>query len=337
MYETIKLRVDEAERIVVIQPENPDADSLGSATALEEILSDLGKHVTMFSAIDMPKYLHYISGWSRVSKDFDGKYDLAVIVDTAAEALLVKTLETPGVRHFFETHPVLVLDHHNDEREEDETGAHLSFPHEFCLDEAAAATGEFIYDIAQTHGWKISKDAADSLLASILGDTLGLSTQSVTERTLKTVLGLMKLGAHPAEVEGKRREYMKKPADILEYKAELIKRIEYYCGGRLALIHVPWEEIAQYSDRYNPSVLVLDEMRLVEGVDVAIAIKTYPDEKLTGKIRSNLPVSDTIAGFFGGGGHSYSAGYKIYENYEQAVKELLETTEKVLKDYDKTL
>lgn len=334
MYETVKQRVDEAQRIVIIQPENPDADSLGTASALEEIFGDIGKHVTLFSAIDMPKYLHYISGWSRVDKDFDGKYDLAIIVDTAAEALLVKTLETPGVRHFFETHPVLVFDHHNDEREDETDDASLSFPHEFFLDENAASTSEFVYQIAKELDWPINETAAESMLASILGDTLGLSTPSVTERTLETVLALMKLGAHPSVVEQKRREFMKKPADILEYKGDLIKRIEYYAGGRLALVHIPWEDIAQYSDRYNPSVLVLDEMRLVDGVDVAIAIKTYPDQKLTGKIRSNIPVSDTIAGYFGGGGHSYSAGYKIYESYDTAVKDLLAAVEKILGDYD---
>lgn len=334
MYETIKQRVDEAVRIVIIQPENPDADSLGTATALEEIFGDMGKHVTMFSAIDMPKYLHYISGWSRVTKDFDGKYDLAIIVDTAAEALLVKTLETPGVRHFFETRPVLVFDHHNDEREDENDDASLSFPHEFFLDDKAASTSEFVYQIAKELGWPVNKSAAESMLASILGDTLGLSTQSVTERTLETVLALMKLGAHTSDIEQKRREYMKKPADILEYKAELITRIEYYCEGRLALVHVPWEDIEKYSDRYNPSVLVLDEMRLVEGVDVAIAIKTYPDKKLTGKIRTNIPVADKIAGYFGGGGHSYSAGYKLYDDYDTVCSELITAVTTILKDYD---
>lgn len=334
MFEAIKQRVDDAQRIVIIQPENPDADSLGTATALEEIFGDMGKHVTMFSAIDMPKYLHYISGWSRVTKDFDGKYDLAIIVDTATEALLVKTLESPGVRHFFETRPVLVFDHHNDEREDETDDASLSFPHEFFLDESAAATSEFVYQIARDLDWKINKTAAENMLASILGDTLGLSTQSVTERTLETVLALMKLGAHPSEIEQKRREYMKKPADILEYKAELIKRIEYYCDGRLALVHVPWEDIEKYSDRYNPSVLVLDEMRLVEGVDVAIAIKTYPDRKLTGKIRSNIPIADKIAGYFGGGGHSYSAGYKLYDDYDTVFPELITAVTTILKDYD---
>ncbi len=112
MYETVKSLVDVAKRIVVIQPENPDADSLGSAVALEEMLGQMpGKSVSLFCAIDMPKYLHYIEGWARVNKDWDGQYDLAIIVDTSAEALLMKALATPGLRHFLETHPVLVIDH----------------------------------------------------------------------------------------------------------------------------------------------------------------------------------------------------------------------------------
>lgn len=337
MYDSVKTRVANAKRIVVIQPENPDADSLGTSVALEEILSELGKEVTMFCAIDMPKYLRYIEGSDRIEKDWTGKYDLAIIVDTAAEALLVKALETPGVRHFFESHPVLVLDHHNDEREDEADDSSLSFPHEFVLDSEAAATSELVFQIATACDWPVNQQAAENMLASILGDTLGLSTQSVTVRTLETVVALTKLGASISSIEQKRREYMKKPADILAYKGELIKRIEYFCNGRLALVHIPWEDIAQYSDRYNPSVLVLDEMRLVEGVDVAIAIKTYPDQKLTGKIRSNLPIADQVAGFFGGGGHSYAAGFKIYETYDTSMKEILKATEKILEDHDATL
>lgn len=335
MYTNVKTRIDEAQRIIIIQPENPDADSLGSSIALDEILAPLGKEVTMFCAIDMPKYLHYIEGWSRAEKNFTGKYDLAIIVDTAAEALIVKTLATPGMRHFLETRPVIVLDHHNESKNDEDNEANdLSFPHDFILDETAAATSELVLSIATENSWAINKPAADAMLASVLGDTLGLSTPSVSQRTIESVLELMKLGAHPAEIEKKRREYMKKPADILEYKGKLIERIEYFCDGRLALVHIPWEDIQQYSDRYNPSILVLDEMRLVEGVDVAIAIKTYPDSKLTGKIRSNLPIAGQIAGFFGGGGHEYSAGYKIYENYDTACQELLTATEKILQEYD---
>ncbi len=327
--------ISAANHIVIIQGENPDGDSLGSSLALEDILAEQGKTVTMYCAIDMPKYLRYVPGWDRVVNDFPFGADLAIIVDTAAEALIEKALAAPGIRHFLESHPVIVLDHHG-ENDEDDAQNDLAFEHEFVLSGTAAATGELVYELATKAGWHITPAAAELLYISIASDTLGLTTQSAIHGTFQTVADLVKHGAVPAETELRRREFMKKPADILAYKAELIKRIEYHLDGKLATVHIPWEEIAEYSDRYNPSVLVLDEMRLVEGVEVACAIKTYPDGKLTGKLRCNTPVAVNIAGYFGGGGHSYAAGYKIHENYDDAMRELVTATDKALKEYHDT-
>lgn len=332
MYETLKTRVANANTIVVIQGENPDGDSLASSLALEEILSEQGKKVVMYCAIDMPKYLRFLSGWDRVVNDFPYDSDMAIIVDTAAEALLEKALGTRGIRSFLDSHPVIVLDHHGEADDEVEQND-LSFPHEFILSRSAAATGELIYDIAKSAEWQVTATAASMLYSSIAADTLGLSTESVTAETYQTMADLVKLGAIPHQIENARRELMKKPADILAYKGELIGRIEYVLDGALATVHIPWEDIQEYSDRYNPSVLVLDEMRLVEGVQVACAIKTYPDGKVTGKLRCNLPVASAIAGYFGGGGHNYAAGFKVHETYEQITRELLEATDKALKEY----
>src|SRR5690606_11946642 len=96
--------------------------SLGSALALEEILGDLGKEVTLYCPVDIPKYLRYFTGWDRVVTEFDAKADFAIIVDTSADVLLTKVLDTPGVRSFLDTHPVLVIDHHT-------TKSTLSFAH----------------------------------------------------------------------------------------------------------------------------------------------------------------------------------------------------------------
>lgn len=329
MHESVKERIVNAQKIVIIQPENPDGDSLGSSLALEEILGNLGKRVSLFCPIDMPKYLRYIAGWDRVAGEWTGNYDLAIIVDTAAEALLQKTLATPGVRHFFESHPVLVLDHHGELDEEEPTND-LPFPHDFILSSSAASTSELIYDIATECGWAINAQAAANMYISIAADTLGMTTQGATARTFAVVADLVKYGAKPYEIENKRREYMKKPADILAYKAQLIERIQYHLDGKLATVHIPWEDIQEYSDRYNPSILVLDEMRLVEGVEVACAIKTYPDGKLTGKLRCNAPVASAVAGYFGGGGHSYAAGFKVNEQYDTILQELLTATDKAL-------
>lgn len=323
MYKTAKQLIENAKKIIVIQAENPDGDSVGSSVALEEILSDLGKQVIMYCPVEVPKYLRYINGWDRITIDFDTSADLAIIVDTAADVLITKVLETPGVRHFLETHPVLVIDHHT-------TESNLSFPHTM-LSADAVATGEVIYNLAADSGWAITQQAAEDLLIAIMSDSLGLTTQNVSPETYFVAGKLAELGASNAVIEERRREFMKKPQEILAYKGELIGRIEYYLDGKLALVHIPWDDIQKYSDQYNPSVLVLDEMRLVNDVQVAVAIKTYPDGKLTGKLRSNLPISETVAGFFGGGGHKYAAGFRVYEDYDTIVKELIDATDKALR------
>lgn len=326
MFETAKNLVHEATRIVVIQAENPDGDSVASSLALEEILSDLDKDMILYCPIEIPKYLRYIQGWDRVVTDFPNDFDLAIIVDTAADVLLSKVLETPGVRHALESHPVLVIDHHT-------TASNLSFEHTI-LSADVPATGQVIFSLATDAGWIINSRAAEHLFISIMSDTLGLTTEGTTVDTFRTIASLVELGANSATIESRRREFMKKSADILAYKGRLIDRIEYLLDGRLALIHVPWDEIKEYSDQYNPSVLVLPEMKLVEGVEVCVAIKTYPDGKLTGKIQTNLPIAEQIAAFFGGGGHKYAAGFRVYESYEQSVSELVDATAKALRELE---
>ena len=326
MFETAKSLVTAAQNIVIIQAENPDGDSLGSALALEEILGDMGKSVQLHCPIELPKYLHYIKGWDRVTPELDTTADLMIIVDTTAEVLLSKTLEIPGARTALEKCDVLVLDHHISE-------STLSFDVEL-VSEQAVSTSEVIYRMCAANDWAINPQAAENLLIALMSDSRGLTTQSSTAESFFVAGKLTELGASNATIEERRREFMKKAPEILEYKGRLLQRIEYFLDGKLALIHIPFDEIQAYSDKYNPSVLVLDEMRLVEGVEVTVAIKTYPDGKLTGKLRCNLPVASAIAGYFGGGGHNYAAGFKVHETYDQIMRELVTATEKALKEYD---
>ncbi len=324
MFDTAKELIESAKKIVIVQAENPDGDSLGSSLALEEILGDMGKEVQMHCPIELPKYLRYINGWDRVTTELDKNADLIIIVDTTAEVLLSKTFEIPGARHLFETRPVLVIDHHVSE-------STLSFDNTL-LSQTAVSTSEVIYNLCESAGWTINQQAAENMLIALMSDSRGLTTQTSGAESFFVAGELTKLGASNATIEERRREYMKKAPEILEYKGALIQRIEYFLEGKLALIHIPFEEIQAYSDKYNPSVLVLDEMRLVEEVEVAIAIKTYPDGKLTGKLLTNAPVAADIAGFFGGGGHKYAAGFRVYETYDEALKEIVMATDKSLKE-----
>ena len=330
MKNDLKPIADAAYKVIIIQAENPDGDSIGTALAIEEILGDMGKETTLYCPVEIPQYLRYIDGWDRITNKFDFSADTAFIVDTSSSILLKRVLGTDGVQNFMEHHPVVVFDHHR-------TDGDLPFESLNLIDETAVSTGELLFKLAVEDNRTINAQAATNLFISINSDSLGLITENVTAETFRTCAKLIDLGADPAKIEVSRRELMKKSPEILEYKGRLIERIEYHLDGRLALIHIPWDEIEEYSYQYNPTMLVLDEMRLVVGVDVAIGIKTYPDEKLTGKLRSNIPVSETIAGYFGGGGHEYASGFRIYEKYDDLVPELISAVDKALKEYDENL
>ena len=324
----VRQLIEHAESVVVCQAENPDGDSLGSALALEEILAEQGKAITMHCPVQIPTYLRYIEGWSRVTNDFPTGADIAIIVDTSSKTLMSKTIDNPAVMNFFTTHPVIVLDHHVGVEPD------LPFEAEYIFSDQAVATGELIYTIAKEEGWAISPVAATDLFISIQADSLGLSTESTTADSFETCAGLVRLGASPAKVEEARRELMKKSPRILSYKGKLIERIDYLNDGRTAFIHIPFEEIHEYSNEYNPTMLVIDEMRQVTGVDVAIGIKTYPDDKLTGKIRSNIPVSNLLAKRFGGDGHPYAAGFRTYASLDDFLPDLTDQLTQVYREYD---
>lgn len=327
MFQKFIESVESYQRIAIIQAENPDGDSLGSALALEELLGNLKKNVSLYCPVDIPKYMRYISGWDRVNDQFDHQADLYIIVDTSSMTLLDKALSPENVAQL-QKKPTYVIDHHATESD-------LTFQNTL-ISKPAVATAELIFELAQEAGWTMTPLAAEQLLVAILSDSLGLTSEAVTVTTLEVVTKLVKSGASISQIEARRRDFMKKSAEILTYKGILLQRVKYELDGKLAIVHVPWEEIEKYSDAYNPGALVIDEMRLVEGVKLAAVIKTYPDGKLTGKLRANpeAKIAETVASFFGGGGHPYAAGFRVYEDYQKVYDELIIATLKALEAYE---
>lgn len=314
-----------ANHIVIVQADNPDADSLASALALEQILGEMGKKVTLYCGIDMTNYLHYLPGWDRVIKDLPSDFDAAILVDCSSITLL-EQLEKTNQIGALRTRPFVILDHHAVEND-------VTINSTSLVDSMAVATGEVIYLLAQQLGWKIDATSAALLTSSIMADSLGLTVESVTGRSVHVLGELVEQGVSLAQLEAKRREYMAKPLDIIAYKGKLLQRIEYYCNNQLAIVTIPWDEIQQYSPFYNPAVLVLEELRMAEGIKLAVVLKLYPDGKITGKLRCSYgaQIAGPLAEHFGGGGHPAASGFKTKEwQYEPLKKELIEESARLL-------
>ncbi len=305
-YANVGKIVDESQHIVVLQADNPDGDSVGSSLALEAILSEMGKQVTLVCAIDIPAHLKYLSGWDRIQRDVPNSFDATIIVDNSTEALF-EIIEGRESFAWIKTKPVIVIDHHT-------TSNGLSFATESIV-EPVVATSELLYKIASELEWPLPTDACDMMAVSIMSDSLGLTTDATTADSFRVMAKLVERGADIAKLDAARREMGKKEPELLPYKGELLRRVEFSVNGKLASITIPWKEIEKYSPIYNPTMLVIDDMRSTIGVVVAIGYKVYSDGKITAKIRCNYgtPVADALASHFGGGGHPYAAGFKILD------------------------
>ena len=317
-YSSVQDIVLGANTIVVLQADNPDGDSLGSALALEAIFSEMGKRVVLVCAVDIPAHLRYLSGWDRVVKEVPNQFDATVIVDTSSETLFEN--ETMGLS-WVKAKPSIVLDHHGETQG-------ISFA-TVTVNEPVVATGELIYKIAKDLEWPLPLDACEFITSAIMSDSLGLTTDATTPETFSIMAELVKSGVDIPKLDQARRELMNKEPELISYKGELLQRIVFSLGGAIARIDIPWKEIEYYSPMYNPTMLVIDDMRMTKGVRIAIGYKIYTDGKITAKIRCNYGygVAANIAKKFGGGGHPYAAGFKT--NTYSSVDELHKAVEKI--------
>jgi phosphoesterase RecJ-like protein len=302
----IRQHVQGAHRILIIQADNPDADSLGSALALEQILGEMGKDTFMYCSVDMPQYLRYMTGWDRVNKDLPTNFDLSIIVDASTMTLLDKFQDSAS-KGLLGSKPCLILDHH------EITDHPISFATFTINDGARASTGELIFILAKDLSWSLDVTSGEYIMSSILGDTQGLSNELTKAETYRVMADLVELGVNRPKLEDLRREYGKMPETIFRYKAELIRRTEVYADGRIAIVTVPQQEINEYSPLFNPAPLIQNDMLQTTGVQLAVVIKYYDSGRVTAAIRANsgYKVAGKLAEHFGGGGHLYASGFKV--------------------------
>jgi phosphoesterase RecJ-like protein len=321
----IKDYIENADKIVIIQADNPDADSLSSAIALEQILFKLGKDPVLYCGVDIPGYLKYVSGWDRVSKDLPKQFDLSIIVDNSS-LLLLETLAKTNQLGWIKAKPCAVIDHHATEMD-------LDFVKSSYIENAVSTT-ELIYKLAKENKWDMNKEIGELITIGILSDSLGLTTDQVTKESVQVVAEMVGMGVKLSEIDAKRKELSKKTPELIKYKSKLLNRIEYELEGKIAFVSIPWEEIEKFSQEYNPPMLVIEEMRQIQNVRVVIAFKSYPDGRITAKLRANpgFPICAELAEHFGGGGHPYASGFRVADGrtLDEVRAETFENAEKLL-------
>lgn len=308
-YKKVGELIADAQKVVILQADNPDADSLGSALALEQIIGDMNKEPYLYCSVDMPSYLRYLEGWDRVSNELPNQFDLSIIVDASTSTLFEKLIQS-GKQGWVAKKPAIVLDHHG------EVSNNIEFATVTINNPEISSTGELIYTLATDQKWDISNTAAEFLMTAILGDTQGLTNALASSKTYRVIADIIDMGISRTKLEELRREFSKMPKIIYKYKGELIHRTELHNNGTIAIVDIPQTEINEFSPLYNPAPLIQNDMLQIKDVAISIVLKHYDDGKVTGAIRCNqgYGIGAELAAHFGGGGHPNASGFKSIQS-----------------------
>ena len=300
----IARRMAGAQRVAVLCHTHPDGDALGSAYALKGLLARMGKQACVLCADPVPARLSFLFHEDPSAQEAkEQPYDLIMTVDVASPEQL------GALRAPFCDRVQIKLDHHLVSTDFGALG---------YVDPTAAAAGEIVYALAaelQPFAPQIQllcPEIAGFLYCAISSDTGGFRYSNVTAHTLQIASALLAAGADGASISAGLFENMpRREAAALGY---IYSHIQYFSGGRLAMVACTNETKAQIGFEDEDFGSASSLLRQIEGVDLAVSIRQSGVNAKIYKVsmRSGALVdSAALCARFGGGGHVRAAGCTV--------------------------
>ena len=297
-------RLREAQHVLAVSHENPDADTLGAALGVVTLIEAHGGTADPLCSDPIPSLYQFMAGSERFRTDPEPglSYDLLVILDCGS----LERIGEVGARHaeLFERLPRVVIDHHASNEAAGEAD---------WIDPAAAATCEMVallagrlrVDLAAGNG-----ALAANLMAGIVMDTATFAHPNATPRTLTVSAALVEAGAPLSDIS--RRLYRSKPDAQLRLFGRVLDRLESADDGRIVWSSLTEADVIETRAERAHSEGIIDLLSQAEAAEVAILFKEAGSAtRISVRTRPGGVDATVLTGMFGGGGHARAAGATV--------------------------
>jgi phosphoesterase RecJ-like protein len=302
--------------VAILSHVRPDADAIGSQTALAIWFAHRGVRVRAFNDDVLPSNLAWMCANFPVERtetaalaDVDG----IVLVDGNA----FHRFGTAGDAARSSGKPVLMIDHHP--QPDPGFAAMVSV-------ESASSTCELVFRLYEETGLDaLTQAAAESIYAGMMTDTGSFRFDSVTADTHRFVSELIdRTGIRVDQVH--RRIFDGRRFEQIQLLGDVLRTLTLHEGGRLATMQVTKRMLAERGCVYADLDGFVNYGLGVAGVQASIlACEIEAGVKLS--LRSVEPVDVNVwARKFDGGGHVRAAGAKHPGPLHQTIRDLLATS-----------
>jgi phosphoesterase RecJ-like protein len=300
------------DRFLLVTHENPDGDALGSIVAAKLALVALGKDTVMFlgGELALPPEYDFMSldGVAR-TLPADVAERVILALDCASEARTQLVPEVLGAALL-----TIDVDHHHD---------NTRFGDLNLIVPDASSTGEIVRDLLTELGVDLTPEIAEAIYIAVDTDTGRFQYANTTEKSHVLAGELLRNGVAPQEIY--RQIYESVPFARQKLKGRALDRAQLYEDGRMIasyLLRGDFEELG-VGEEYAEGVI--DELRSVKGVELAMTIREPPEPPGAQRrisMRSSTDALDVsaIARQRGGGGHRRAAGFSTGESIEEIIE-----------------
>lgn len=312
-----------SDRVLLFPHKNMDGDALGSCAALAHCLRSLGKEARIVISEDIPENLAFLDlGLCTENPRWENREYTSVLVD-CGELKRIKGRED----FFLAGNKTICIDHHQT------TEAFCQYNY---VDPEAAATGEIVYSILLELGITsdleekdILRHIANSLFAAITTDTGNFQYSNAGKLSHEIMVELYDWGLEHNKVS--IEIYENNRLERLKLEAAIMSNTQLFCGGKAALTFVTGEMLKKTGAFMNETESIVDMLRSIRGVEVAIFLKEEEEKLIRCSLRSKewFDVAE-LAGSFDGGGHVRASGFTLYTDLEDSIARVKEAVEERL-------
>jgi phosphoesterase RecJ-like protein len=301
------------DRFVVVSHENPDGDSLGSLLATTLALRQLGKEAVMYLSGEPPLPREYgFMPFDDLTREVPADMGERVLV--AVDCAKADRIG-PSPEALLRSKLTIDIDHHHD---------NSRFGDVNLIVPQASSTGEVLRDVFRELDVEITPEIAEPLYIALVTDTGRFQYTNTTAKTLRLAAELVEAGADVHEVF--QQVYESVEFAKLKLRARAFDRAQVLEGGRIVITYLTRQDFADVGAPGSYSEGIIDDLRAVEGSELAVLIREPPqneDSHRRVSLRSSVDEIDVsaIARKFGGGGHRQAAGFSS----DASIAEITET------------
>lgn len=292
---------------VLISHVRPDGDAIGSQLALGFALLAAGKTVRMINEDGLPENLAFMAGSERIETPPAEPLDVevAIALDTATKPRLGdKALHAASKAKIW-----LNIDHHVSNPRYGDVN---------LIDSTSPATGQILYELITALDLPMPAESRDAIYVAVSTDTGSFQYPSTTAKTYDLAADLVRRGLDVGTINSST--YDNHPYRRVELMRALLNTLERSTDGLVAHWEMRDQTRVDLALTPDDSEGLIDIIRAIRGVQVAVFFEELPDGKIRVSMRSKdrrLNVSD-IALEFGGGGHALAAGIRMKGPLENA-------------------